>query len=144
MLKTILPVLSLADNCHLKNQTCSMVMLIVPICYNHNTKCTTDCFFSPSFDIAFGLKMEIRNKLVSDQSSKRLVQGELCIHHCLKVTMLFPQEQGHSQKCRGQAQLCLARALYIQNTHIQGHYHTQNAGSNPPKLNPTTFYIWLV
>jgi hypothetical protein len=66
MLKTILPVLSLADNCHLKNQTCSMVMLIVPICYNHNTKCTTDCFFSQSFDIAFGLKMEIRNKLVSD------------------------------------------------------------------------------
>jgi hypothetical protein len=66
MLKTILPVLSLADDCHLKNQTCSMVMLIVPICYNHNTKCTTDCFFSPSFDIAFGLKMEIRNKLVSD------------------------------------------------------------------------------
>ncbi len=46
MLKTILPALSLAYNCHLKNQTCSMVMLIVPICYNHNTKCTTD-FFSP-------------------------------------------------------------------------------------------------
>jgi hypothetical protein len=66
MLKTILPVLSLADNCHLKNQTCSMVVLIVPICHNHNTKCSEDCFFRQSFDTAFGLKMEIRNRLVSD------------------------------------------------------------------------------
>lgn len=128
MLKTILPVLSLADNCHLKNQTCSMVELIVPICYNYKTKCTEDCFFSQSFDTAFGLKMEIRNSLVCDQSSERLVQGDLCIHHCLKVTnvyfiiggflyaSLLPQDQGYSQKCWGQAQLCLAQASCIQNT----------------------------
>lgn len=106
MLKTILPVLSLADNCHLKNQTCSMVMLIVPICYNHNTKCTTDCFFFPKFWYCIWIKdgdqeqacvwLELKETSIGWSMYPSLPQGYKCLFHCrpLPSCLVIPPGAG--------------------------------------------------